>query len=42
MWIKLIGGAMVIISCSIIGFLVAESYKAQTENLRNLQAALPC
>ena len=40
MWIKLIGGVMVIISCSMIGFLVAETYKYRPKTLRNLQVAL--
>ncbi|HHY03859.1 MAG TPA: stage III sporulation protein AB [Thermoanaerobacterales bacterium] len=40
MFLKLIGGAMVILSCSMIGFIIAASYKQRPDTLRNLQAAL--
>lgn len=40
MLLKLLGGALVIISCSMIGFLMAGAYQVRPEILRNLQAAL--
>lgn len=40
MWLKLIGGIMVIVSSSMIGFLIAGNFKNRPNTLRNLQAAL--
>ena len=39
MFLKLTGDAMVIL-CSMIGFIIAASYKQRPDTLRNLQAAL--
>jgi stage III sporulation protein AB len=40
MLLKMIGGIMVIISCSMIGFLMAGSYCQRPRVLRNLETAL--
>jgi len=40
MWLKLVGGIMVILSSSMIGFIVASNYKKRPATLRNLQVAL--
>lgn len=40
MWLKLLGGVMVITSCSMIGFTVAGNFKYRPNALRNLQVAL--
>ncbi|RKL64230.1 stage III sporulation protein AB [Thermoanaerobacteraceae bacterium SP2] len=40
MLFKLVGGTMVIISCSMIGFLVAGYYQIRPKILRNLQTAI--
>lgn len=40
MWLKLIGGTMVIISSSMIGFIIAGNFKNRPNTLRNLQVAL--
>ncbi len=40
MWLKLVGSTMVIISCSMIGFIVAGNFKYRPKVLRNLQTAL--
>lgn len=40
MLLKLLGGSLVIISSSMIGFIVAGYYKQRPEILRNLQGAL--
>ncbi len=40
MWLKMIGGATVVISCSIIGFIIADNFKYRPKTLRDLQVAL--
>ena len=40
MWLKLVGGMMVVLSSSMIGFIIAGTYKKRPNTLRNLQAAL--
>lgn len=40
MWLKLIGGIMVIVSSSMIGFIIAGNFKNRPKTLRNLQVAL--
>jgi len=40
MWLKLVGGILVILSSSMIGFIIAGSYKNRPTTLRNLQVAL--
>lgn len=40
MWLKLMGGVMVVVSCSMIGFIIAGNYKYRPKALRNLQVAL--
>ncbi|HHY70158.1 MAG TPA: stage III sporulation protein AB [Thermoanaerobacterales bacterium] len=40
MWLKLTGGVMVVISCSMMGFIIAGNFKYRPKTLRNLQVAL--
>jgi len=40
MLFKLVGGAMVLISCSMIGFLMAGYYRTRPQVLRNIQTAI--
>ncbi len=40
MWLKMIGGTTVVISCSIIGFIIADNFKYRPKTLRDLQVAL--
>jgi len=40
MWLKLIGGIMVVLSSSMIGFIIAGNFKNRPNILRNLQVAL--
>jgi stage III sporulation protein AB len=39
-WLKLTGGVMVVISCSMMGFIIAGNFKYRPKTLRNLQVAL--
>jgi len=40
MWLKMIGGIMVVVSSSMIGFIIAGNFKNRPNVLRNLQVAL--
>lgn len=40
MWMKMVGGIMVVVSCSMIGFLIANMFRYRPKILRNLQVAM--